>query len=202
VAALAPTERRAAERASELESELQSANAQVRKLKTASEVALEASRRELAAERSTTAALADCKRQLDGELATIRAQLATTITRAGAAEQRNIELELDVAVADSVRSFAVEAEREIAQLRQQLHETRSALSDLAVERDRLAAFEHEAKSERAPTNPLGQPTMRYDVPGLEELFKRTAALEDWVVELERENAQLREALARAKRRIR
>ena len=200
-AALDDAERRVAEadaRASQWESELRSADAHVRRLKNTGEAAVEAVRRELAAERSTAVALADCKRQLDGELAELRTKLAAAISRTGAAERRNAELELEIAAADNVRAFAAETEREIAQLQRQLHDARSALAEVAAERDRWATAELDTRGDREPTNPVSEQTVHYR-PGLMELFRRTAALEDRVIELERDNAHLREQLARTKR---
>jgi chromosome segregation ATPase len=194
-AAISNAERQASEaeaRASRCESELQSANEEVRRI-SGSRAALDVVRRELAAERSTSVALADCKRQLDGELTELRAQLSAAIRRFGVIEQRNIELEREVETADNVRSFAAETEREIAQLQRQLHDARSELAELASDQDR------ESTNPRAV---IGEDTARYNVSALEELVTRATGLENRVVELERDNARLRDQLARAKRSAR
>lgn len=205
VAGTSSAERRAAaaeERASRYEAELQAANEDARRVSGIHQTALESIRRELAAERSTSLALADCKRQLDSELAGLRAQLSAAIRRAGAAEQHNLELELEVERADNVRSFAAETEREIAQLQRQLHDARSELAELA---HRLATAESDTRSDKEATNPrvvLGEDTARYNVSALEELVTRASALESRVVELERDNVHLRDRLDRVTRRAR
>src|SRR5262249_49455594 len=84
-AALADAERRIADgeaRAWRLDSELVSTNVEARRVSRADKAALEAAGRELAAERQTVGALQEYKRQLDGELADLRARLAAAITRA------------------------------------------------------------------------------------------------------------------------
>jgi chromosome segregation ATPase len=189
-AALADTEQRLAEveaRALRLDSELVTTNLEARRVSRADKAALEAIRRELAAEHSTAVALEECKQQLEGELGELRARLSAAITGARAAEQRSLELEREVRSADHVRSFAAQTEREIAELQRQLHDARSALSELAVER--------EAGGD-------GDATVVYHARGLEEMFRRAAALEDRLIELERENAELRDQLDRARRRQR
>lgn len=130
---------------------------------TALEPALEAARKEIAAleaaRRRTEAsqqrdrkrsddrvADADARTQArEQSLAELRAQLVT-------ARERIFALEREVERADSVRSFAAETERAIAQLRRDLREARLNLTQTMLERDRLVVELRDSRGDSEATD--------------------------------------------------
>ena len=68
------------------------------------------------------------------------------------AQRKIAELEREVANADNVRSFAAETEREIAQLQRDLRDAKSKVTQLTLERDRLAADLRNARGDSETTN--------------------------------------------------
>jgi chromosome segregation ATPase len=182
-------------RAAQLDTAIESAREEAREISSARHAAIESIRRELAAERSSAAALADCKRQLDDELADVRAQLSAAMTRAGVVAQQNIELQRELETADSLRAFAAETEHEIAKLQRELHDARTDLAELVIQRDRRSGRGVRSDSEPT-TNPFAggdEDTVGYT---LQELVRRAGWLEARVAELELENARLRDRLMR------
>ncbi|HEU4735388.1 MAG TPA: hypothetical protein VFT22_46170, partial [Kofleriaceae bacterium] len=128
------------------------------------------------------------------------------------AEMQNkiVMLEREVENADNVRSFAAETEREIAQLQRELRDTRGKLTQMTLERDRLAAEVSDARgdtdttSRRAPVKPGFDPdvTAQADVARYESLIAKSTELEQKLARLEREDAVLRRKLAEAEDRLR
>jgi len=118
-------------------------------------------------------------------------------------------LEREVANADNVRSFAAETEREIAALQRDLRDTRTKLTQMTLERDRLESEVRDARgdditSQRAAVKASFDPevTMQADVVKYASLISKSAELEKKVVQLEREDAALRRQLAEAQERLR
>ena len=140
--------------------------------------------------------------------ATLQAQLI-------ASQQRLATLEREVASAENVRSFAAETEREIAQLQRELREGRSKLTQMTLERARLATELRDALGDEATTNrrvralarsgaPEHDPeeTAALDGARIEAMVARTNELEKQLGGLERDNKNLRTQLADTEQRLR
>lgn len=126
------------------------------------------------------------------------------------ARQTIIELEREVAAADNVRSFAAETEREIAQLQRELREARSQLTQMTLERDRLALDLRDARADDDETTgqrpisgarPLPSPperdsevTAALDVEKIEPLVARIAELERQLAQAAHDGEQVRAQL--------
>src|ERR1043166_3812055 len=122
-------------------------------------------------------------------------------------------LEREVANADNVRSFAAETEREIASLQRDVRDARAKLTQMTLERDRLASELRDARggddadttSRRAvPAKPAFDPevTAQVDIAKYESLAAKTSELEQKIQQLERDDAGLRHQLADAQERLR
>jgi len=124
-------------------------------------------------------------------------------------QTRIAALEREVATADNVRSFAAETEREIAQLQREIREGRAKLTQMTLERDRLAAdlkavrdddndttnrhaLPPRSKDRRHTPPPQVDPeaTAALDVARIEQMIARTTELEKKAVQLEHRNVQL------------
>ncbi|MDQ3369409.1 MAG: hypothetical protein M3680_28620, partial [Myxococcota bacterium] len=163
--------------------------------------------------------------ELEHRAAAAEAQLAATSSRVHGSEalerqlfdaqKRIAELEREVATADNVRSFAAETEREIAQLQRDLRDARGKVTQLALERDRLAADlrvargDSETTSRRAPIDRQKlerdydpEVTAEADLSKYEPIIAKATELQQRVVELEKEDRLLRERLAETEQRLR
>ena len=134
------------------------------------------------------------------------------------AQRRIAELEREVANADNVRSFAAETEREIAQLQRDLRDTKAKLTQLTLERDRLAADLRDVRGDSETTNrraPLDRATAKKierdydaevtaqaDLSKYEPIIAKANELQQKVADLEKQNASLRTQLAGAEQRLR
>src|SRR5688572_9074571 len=129
------------------------------------------------------------------------------------ARNRIAALEREVATADNVRSFAAETEREIAQLQRERRDLQAKLTQMTLERDRLAIevrdslSEGDTTSRRAPIAPPAtdnrrKPAMGYDpeataaldIARIEQMIARSTELEQKLVQYEREVGMLRAQL--------
>ncbi|MBA3820343.1 MAG: hypothetical protein H0X17_15735, partial [Deltaproteobacteria bacterium] len=163
--------------------------------------------------------------ELENRAAAAEAQLASTSSRMDGSEvlerelfdaqKRIAELEREVATADNVRSFAAETEREIAQLQRDLRDARGKLTQLALERDRLAADlrgargDSETTSRRAPIDRQKlerdydpEVTAEADLSKYEPIIAKATELQQRVLELETQDGLLRERLAETEQRLR
>ncbi|HMG53735.1 MAG TPA: hypothetical protein VK601_09635, partial [Kofleriaceae bacterium] len=123
-----------------------------------------------------------------------------------------VALEREVASADNVRSFAAETEREIASLQRDLRDARTKLTQITLERDRLASEMHDIHDDTNTTNrripmPVKPPfdpeaTAQADVARYESLIAKSAELEQKLARLEQDDAALRRQLADAEERLR
>jgi chromosome segregation ATPase len=129
--------------------------------------------------------------------------------------ERVAALEREVAAADNVRSFAAETEREIAQLQRELREVRSKVTQVTLERDRLAIEVRDARINDDETTgrrtaiketakPAHDPeaTGVLDVAKMESIIARASEAEHKLVQAEREVAALRTRLADTEERLR
>jgi predicted RNase H-like nuclease (RuvC/YqgF family) len=122
---------------------------------------------------------------------------------------RIVALEREVATADNVRSFAAETEREIAQLQRDLRDTRAKLTQVTLERDRLAtdlAEDQDAVTTHLHAAGKGgfdpEATAQVNPSKYEALITKTTELEHKLQQLETEDAALRRQLAEAEERVR
>jgi chromosome segregation ATPase len=195
-----------AERITELERRAQQSESSVR-------VNVDGDRR--AREAEARSAEADARAQVAERTAQqLQHQLLESQNRVGA-------LEREVATADNVRSFAAETEREIAQLQREVRDARAKLTQMTLERDRLAADLRDARGDSETTNrraPIVDPhtggrrtpppqrdpeaTATLDVAQIEKMIARTTELEKKVIALERESAGLRKQLNESEQRLR
>jgi hypothetical protein len=149
---------------------------------------------------------------------------AAPAVNVAALQQKIAALEREVENADNVRSFAAETEREIAALRRDVRDARAKLTQMTLERDRLALevrdnrSDSETTNERAPIDPRmlaatagkkpvpatrdPEDTANFDIAKLESMIARTTELEQKLGKFERENADLRARLADAEQKLR
>lgn len=164
---------------------------------------LRASRAEDAARAATGAADDGAKSSLEQKLQAAQAKL--------------VSLQKEVDAAENVRSFAAETEREIAQFQRDLKDVRAKLTQMTLERDRLAAELKDARHDEDTTNramPVvknepkhaphydGEVTAQVDVSKYEAVISKSVELEGKVKKLEKEDAALRAQLADAEERLR
>ena len=160
--------------------------------------------------------------QSGGDSGALQAQIAQQ-------QQRIAALEREVATADNVRSFAAETEREIAQLQRDLRETRSKLTQMTLERDRLELEVRDSRSDSETTNeraPLDarelariearraaaagrgdnvadpEDTANFDVARFEKMIAQTTELEKRLAGYERDNKLLQQRLAETEQQLR
>lgn len=118
-------------------------------------------------------------------------------------------LQKEIDAAENVRSFAAETEREIAQFQRDLKDALANLTQLTLERDRLASELKDARNDDDTTSrALQQPhydpevTAEADLSKYEAMIDKSAELEDKLKKLEREAATLRAQLADAEHKLR
>ena len=125
-------------------------------------------------------------------------------------------MQKEVDAAENVRSFAAETEREIAQFQRELKDVRAKLTQMTLERDRLASELAGARHEEDTTNrampvvkepkrpPQYDPevTAQADLSKYEEMISKSTELADRVKQLEKDDAALRTQLADAEAKLR
>ena len=145
------------------------------------------------------------------------AKVSTLEQKLQAAQAKLVALQKEVDAAENVRSFAAETEREIAQFQRDLKDVRAKLTQMTLERDRLASELKDARHDEDTTNramPVvknepkraphydGEVTAQVDVSKFEEMITKSAELATKVKTLEKEDAALRVQLADAEQRLR
>lgn len=116
------------------------------------------------------------------------------------AQKRIAELNREVDAAENVRQFAATTEREIAQLQRDLREQKVAVTQLTLERDRMAAQLADMQSDSVTTDRRAKASDQADQADLSRytaLVARAAELESKLARMEADNAALKLKLARA-----
>ncbi|MBA3452090.1 MAG: hypothetical protein H0T42_03215, partial [Deltaproteobacteria bacterium] len=134
------------------------------------------------------------------------------------AQAKLVALQKEVDAAENVRSFAAETEREIAQFQRDLKEARAKLTQMTLERDRLAGELKDARGDDDTTNrsvpvvrdakAARQPSFDPDATSMAdpaqyaEMISRSTDLDAKLQKLEREDAALRKQLADTEEKLR
>jgi len=145
------------------------------------------------------------------------AKVAALEQKLSQAQAKLVLLQKEVDAAENVRSFAAETEREIAQFQRDLKDVRAKLTQMTLERDRLATELKDARHEEDTTNrnlpvvkdkkarePQYDPevTAQADLSKYEAMITKSTELADRVKKLEKEDAALRARLADTEARLR
>lgn len=137
----------------------------------------------------------------DVQLAEVKDAATAEMARALAqAEARIAELTKEVDAAENVRKFSATTEREIAQLERDLREQKLAVTQLTLERDRLAAQLGDLHSDSETTHHKANSVEfagQVDLSRYTALVARTAELENHVAQLEAINGTLKRDLTEA-----
>ncbi len=129
------------------------------------------------------------------------AELAQALAKAQA---RVAELVKEVDAAENVRKFSATTEREIAQLERELRDQKAAVTQLTLERDRLAAQLGDLHSDSETTHhkaTTAEFAGQVDLSRYTALVARTAELENQLAKMEATDAALRRELADVEERL-
>jgi len=122
------------------------------------------------------------------------------------AQARIAELKREVDAAENVRQFAANTEREIAQLEREIRDGKAKVTQITLERDRLASQlrdlrdDSETTNRRAPVVNEPEVTAQADLSRYTALVARASELEQKLAKMEKEDAALKRKLQEAEAR--
>ena len=115
------------------------------------------------------------------------------------AQARIAELKREVDAAENVRQFAANTEREIAQLEREIRDGKAKVTQITLERDRLASELRDLREDSETTHrraPVNEPevTAQADLSRYTALVARASELEQKLVKMEKDDAALKRKL--------